>query len=201
MTDYWSLTSAALHGQPWRLWTGHIVHYGPSHFFPDGIAFVPPMLLLDPKQRWRTIVWGLVIAPLVSIAIVAFVPGIEYRGSSALAITLWILAPLLYLNEEKVPAAQQCYTDRRVPRAPAIILLTFCLVKLVLETTTSFRLGFTDVPPLPLAHWLGAIAGAMTFVFLRGKIIHTTLREFGESRHAHIFPASTSLMNLTSSRK
>ncbi len=74
MTDYFSLTSAALHGQPWRLWTGHIVHYGPSHFFPDSIALVPPLLLLPPTQRMRTIVWGLVLAPLISIPILIAVP-------------------------------------------------------------------------------------------------------------------------------
>ncbi|HYS52334.1 MAG TPA: hypothetical protein VER58_01055 [Thermoanaerobaculia bacterium] len=177
MYDYWSLTSAALHGQPWRLWTGHIVHYGPSHFFPDSLAMVPPLLLLHPKERMRTIVWGLVIAPLISLAILACVPGVEYRGSSALAVTIWILAPLLYLNHHP-------YSDRRVPPAPAYILLAFCLVKLILETFTSFRIGFTDVPPLVLAHWLGAVAGAMTFISLRAKIVHTVIRQFSESRSA-----------------
>jgi hypothetical protein len=194
--DHWSLTSAALHGQPWRLWTGHIVHFGPSHFFPDALAMIPPLLLLAPKHRLRTIVWGLAIAPLISLAILAAVPGVEYRGSSALAVTIWILGPLLYFNRHP-------YSDQRVPPAAAYLLLTFCLVKLLLETFTSFRLGFTDVPPLPLAHWLGAIAGVMTFIFLRTQIVHTAIREHSESRLArtHILPASTSLMNFTSSQK
>jgi membrane associated rhomboid family serine protease len=177
MTDYWSLTSTALHGEPWRLWTGHIVHYGPSHFFPDSIALVPPLLLLAPKHRLRTIVWGLALAPLISLAILAAVPGVEYRGSSALAVTIWVLAPLLYFNRHP-------YSDQRVQSAPAYVLLTFCTLKLILETFTSFRLGFTDVPPLPLAHWLGAIAGVMTFIFLRAKLVHTAIREHSASRLA-----------------
>ena len=177
MTDYWSLTSAALHGQPWRLWTGHIVHYGPSHFFPDSIELVPPLLLLHPKQRMRTIVWALAIAPLISLAILSFVPHVEYRGSSALAVTIWILAPLLYFNHHP-------YSDQRVPPAPAYVLLTFCLLKLILETFTSFRLGFTDIPPLPIAHWFGAAAGVMTFIHLRAKLVHTAIREHSESRLA-----------------
>ncbi|HEX9501235.1 MAG TPA: hypothetical protein VGA10_06230 [Thermoanaerobaculia bacterium] len=177
MIDHWSLTSAALHGQPWRLWTGHIVHYGPSHFFPDMLAMIPPLLLLAPRHRLRIIVWGLAIAPLISLAILAAVPGVEYRGSSALAVTIWILGPLLYFNRHP-------YSDQRVSPAAAYLLLTFCLVKLLLETFTSFRLGFTEVPPLPLAHWLGAIAGVTTFIFLRTQILHSAIREHSESRLA-----------------
>ncbi|PYQ51819.1 MAG: hypothetical protein DMF59_06645 [Acidobacteria bacterium] len=170
MSDYWSLTSAALHGQPWRLWTGHIVHFGPSSFFPESLAMVPPLMLLHPKHRMRTIVWGLVIAPLISLAILASVPNAEFRGSSALAVTIWILAPLLYFNHHP-------YSDRRVPPAPAYVFLTFCGVKLIVETFSSF-----GTPTL--AHWLGVVAAAMTFIFLRAKIVHTAIRQFSESRSA-----------------
>jgi hypothetical protein len=99
---------------------------------------------------------------------------VEYRGSSALAVTMWILGPLLYFNRHP-------YSDQRVPPAAAYALLTFCLAKLFLETFTSFRLGFTDVPSLPLAHWLGATAGVMTFIFLRTQIVHSAIREIAYS--------------------
>ena len=177
MIDHWSLTSAALHGQPWRLWTGHMAHWGPSHFFADSLAMVPALMLLAPQHRMRTIVWALAIAPLISLAILAAVPDVVYRGSSALAVTLWILAPLLYLNRHP-------YADRRVPPAAAYALLMFCVAKLILETFTSFRLGFTDVPPLPIAHWFGAAAGLMTFIHLRAKLTHTVIRQHSESRLA-----------------
>ena len=59
---------------------------------------IPPLLLLQPKHRVRAIAWAFVIGPLISLAILAAAPGVEYRGSSALAVTLWILAPLLYFN-------------------------------------------------------------------------------------------------------
>src|SRR5262249_30306758 len=170
MTDYWSLTSAALHGEPWRLWTAHIVHDGPSSFFPNSLAMVPPLMLLHPRERMRTIVWALVVAPLISLAILASAPGVEYRGSSALAVTIWILAPLLDFNHH--PS-----NDRRVPSAPAYVFLAFCAAKLIVET-------FTSPGTLVLAHWLGAVAGAMTFIFLRAKIIHTVIRQFSESRSA-----------------
>jgi len=162
MSDHWTLTSAALHGQPWRLWTAHI--------FPGSLALVPPLLLLHPKERMRTLVWGSVIAPLISIAMLACIPNLEFRGSSALAVTIWILTPLLYFNHHP-------YSDRRVPPAPAYVLLGFCLAKLLIET-------FAGATPLLLAHWLGAVAGAMTFIFLRAKLVHTAIRQFSESRSA-----------------
>ena len=138
---------------------------------------VPPLLLLAPKHRLRTIAWAVAIAPLISLAILAAVPGVDYRGSSALAVALWIVTPLLYFNRHP-------YSDQRVPPAPAYVLLTFCVVKLLLETFASFRLGFTDVPSLPIAHWFGAAAGVMTFIHLRAKLVHTVIRQHSESRLA-----------------
>jgi membrane associated rhomboid family serine protease len=170
MTDLWSLTSAALHGEPWRLWTAYLVHDGPSHFFPDSLALVPPLLLLHPKHRMRTIVWALAIGPLISLALLATVPAIEYRGSSALAVTIWILGPLLYFNRHP-------YSDRRVPAMPAYVLLGFCIAKLILETSHG-------VTPIVVAHGIGALAAIMTFIYLRAKITHTAIRRHAESRLA-----------------
>ena len=162
MIDQWSLTSAALHGEPWRLWTGQ--------FFPETLAMVPPLLLIAPKHRLRTIGWGLAIAPLISLALLAAIPNVEYRGSSALAMTIWILGPLLYFNRHP-------YSDQRVASAPAYLLLTFCVGKLLFAT-------FTDVPPLPIARSFGAVAGVMTFIYLRAKLVHTAIRQHSESRLA-----------------
>ena len=49
-----SLTSAALHGEPWRLWTGHAVHYDFRHLALDGVATLPPIALMyRPHQPLR----------------------------------------------------------------------------------------------------------------------------------------------------
>jgi len=147
-----SLTSAALHGEPWRLWTGHAVHYDFRHLMLDSIAALPPVVLLRSSDRWRVIPWAFIVAPLISIVILLTTPNVEYRGMSALVIGLWILVPLQFIHERSLAAAA---------------LLILCITKLALEAFTPFRLGFTPIPPLFLAHWSGALAGALTFALTR----------------------------------
>jgi hypothetical protein len=208
-----SLTSAALHGEPWRLWTGHAVHYDLRHLLLDSVAALPPLALMgrphpplrgtlsrkrerdlareallcrthpplrgtarEPSPRvsgervvltlseakgkdrvrgvrtWWLLSWAFVVAPLISIAILLTTPNVEYRGMSALVVGLWILVPLHCIRERGVFAAA---------------LLILCITRLAFEAFTPFRLGFTPIPPLFLAHWSGALAGAMTFALTR----------------------------------
>jgi hypothetical protein len=184
-----SLTAAALHGQPWRLWTGHAVHYDFRHVLLDAVAALPPLALMgrphpplrgtpprtrardlarEPSPRvsgervaegrvrgvhtWWLLSWAFVVAPLISIAILLTTPNVEYRGMSALVVGLWILVPLHFIRERGVFAAA---------------LLILCITKIAFEAFTPFRLGFTPIPPLFLAHWSGALAGAMTFALTR----------------------------------
>jgi hypothetical protein len=98
------------------------------------------------------IAWAFIVAPLISIVILLTTPNVEYRGMSALVVGLWILVPLQFIRERGVFAAA---------------LLILCITKLALEATTPFRLGFTPTPPLFLAHWSGALVGALTFALTR----------------------------------
>ncbi|HMC20561.1 MAG TPA: hypothetical protein VKL19_01815, partial [Thermoanaerobaculia bacterium] len=101
--------------------------------------------------RWL-LAWAFIVAPLISIVILWTTPDIEYRGMSALVVGLWILVPLQFIHERSLAAAA---------------LLILCITKLALEATTPFRLGFTPTPALFLAHWSGALAGAVTFALTR----------------------------------
>jgi hypothetical protein len=141
MLDPWSLTAAALHGEPWRLWTGHLAHWGAGHLVVDAIAAVPPLLLLRGRDRWRYVMWAIAAAPLISLGILATTPGVVYRGISAIVVGLWVLVPL------------------REGGARGAILLGLCLVKLGIEMATPVRLGLAEVAPLPVAHLLGALSG------------------------------------------
>ena len=87
MQDPWSLTIAALHGEPWRLWTGHIAHWDARHFVLDALAAVPPLMML----RKRVLLWCIAAAPLISLVILAVHPNVAYRGMSALVVGLWAL--------------------------------------------------------------------------------------------------------------
>ena len=139
-----ALTADALHGEPWRLWTGHLAHYDLEHVLVNALAALPPLLLLrHERRRWRwVILWAATAAPLISLAILAGAPGVEYRGASAIVIGLWVLAP-------------------------ARVLLVAAFVKLCIESLTPVHFTGVSVPPLVLAHWAGAIAGLLPVVFDR----------------------------------
>ena len=139
-----ALTADALHGEPWRLWSGHLVHYDLEHLLINVIAAGPPLLLLRRGQWLKTILWAVMAAPPISLAVLAAVPGGEYRGASAIVVGLWILVPL---------------TTRR--SAASMVILTAAVFKVTMEMLTPVNITGVSVPPLPLAHLAGAVAGVV----------------------------------------
>lgn len=89
--------AAILHGQIWRLWSGHLVHYSLSHGVADALAFLAMGMLAEPlvgSRRFAAIVAG--GAVLMSLGLLAFVPALgEYRGASGLAMLVATMAGVL----------------------------------------------------------------------------------------------------------
>ena len=85
-----------VHGELWRLWTGHLVHFGPAHLRGDLLAFFVWAALLEAESRaalWRIL---LVVAPLLSLAVLFYCPTLaEYRGLSGLDCSLVVALILL----------------------------------------------------------------------------------------------------------
>lgn len=76
--------SAVVAGEWWRLWTGHLVHFGWPHFVADAGLFVILGFLLEPKQPVLARLALLWIPAGISLAIFLFDPGMErYGGLSA----------------------------------------------------------------------------------------------------------------------
>lgn len=92
------------------------------------LGAVPPLLLLRRRQWIAVTIWAAAAAPLISIAILAAVPNIEYRGASALVVGLWILAPLI--NDD--PCSR-----RLAPWLPVCMALAELI--LVVTATVGFR--------------------------------------------------------------
>jgi membrane associated rhomboid family serine protease len=84
---------AILAGQWWRLWTGHLVHFGMQHASFDAIVLLAGASLLEREiGTLRLLRQMLLAAPLISLALFA-VPGLgAYRGASALAATVTLAA-------------------------------------------------------------------------------------------------------------
>lgn len=133
--------------EPWRLWTGHLAHFGWDHAMANAVALAVPFLLVPRGDRLRLALAPLGLAPLLSLLLLPGLGGAEYRGASGLACALWALAGLHLAR-------------RRAGALPGGLMLGGLALKLVAETA----FGSTLLHPagwqaLPAAHLWGALLG------------------------------------------
>jgi membrane associated rhomboid family serine protease len=79
---------ALLNGELWRLWTGHLVHFSPTHAAAD-IALLCIVTVIAGRElgSWAAGMALLVSAPLISLSLIGLVPDLAvYKGSSALSV-------------------------------------------------------------------------------------------------------------------
>lgn len=145
--DPWPLTADALR-EPWRLWTGHLAHYGWEHAAANAVALAVPLILLPAAMRRRAILALGVIAPLLSLALLPGLGGGEYRGASGLACAVWALAGLHLAG-------------RRESAPVGLVLLGGLGLKLAAEAALGacFLVRAEGWQALPAAHLAGALLG------------------------------------------
>lgn len=157
----WSLTAAALH-VPWRLWTCHLAHYGWEHALANAVALLVPLLLLPARERGRMALALVLIAPLLSLALLPSLGSGEYRGASGLACALWALAGLrLAQRRESLPVG--------------LLLLGGLGLKLAAEAALGacFLVRAEGWQGMPAAHLWGAILG-LCFALPGTRLWHTS---------------------------
>lgn len=144
--DSFALTAEALK-EPWRLWTGHITHFGWEHALINLTALAIPTLLAHPKERLRIVLSLLVVAPLLSLMILHQLEGGQYRGASGLACAIWALVGLRLARKQESPWL-------------GVLLLGLLSLKLILEARLGSGLVHSGVwQLLPIAHLGGAGLG------------------------------------------
>jgi membrane associated rhomboid family serine protease len=157
-----ALTAAALRGEWWRLWTGHFVHYDIAHLTTNAIAALGPLALVEWPSRRRLLLTIPIIAPALSLLLLAFARFDEYRGASGLALALWVGAALT-LARAGGPAVWDT-REASVVRATArdrqtgYALLFIVAAKLAAEAAGAGHV-WHGVAALPLAHVAGSLAG------------------------------------------
>ena len=153
--EWFALTPAAAHGEIWRLWTGHLIHYDFRHLLTNTVAILVPLSLADRRSRRSILMIIALLAPVISLVLLAGANFDEYRGASAIALAVWVSSALLLLRTTNA-------SDRHTGAA----LLALAIGKLVFETAGTGHL-WAEVAPLPLAHAAGAIAGLIVFMASR----------------------------------
>lgn len=145
--DPLTLTAEALR-EPWRLWTGHLIHFGWEHALANALALAVPAILVRRQDRGRLLLAALVLAPLLSLALLPCLGGGQYRGASGLACALWAWVGLRLAG-------------RREPFAPGLLLLGGLALKLSLESSLGacFLTAHSGWQTLSPAHASGALLG------------------------------------------
>lgn len=145
--DPFALTTEALR-EPWRLWTGHLIHFGWDYALANAIALAVPMTLAHPFDRRRLAAVVLLGAPLLSLLLLPSLASAEYRGASGLACSLWaVVGARLAGRRESSPIG--------------VLMLGGLGLKLGAETVLAscFLLHPEGWQSLPAAHLLGTFLG------------------------------------------
>lgn len=150
---------AVARGEAWRLFTGHLVHATPYHLTWDVI----PLLLLGlrfermPGSRFPLVIAG--SAVFVSLGVLLLDPAVgRYCGLSGILNGMWVAGALAFARQQ-----------RRKGRTAVGWLYRGAVVAGLAKIGVEGILGlsiFTDTArlgadPVPLAHALGALAGAV----------------------------------------
>lgn len=145
-------------GQVWRAWTGHIVHFGPTHLAWDLAVFLPAGAWLE-NLRPRCARWLYLLCPIIiSILLLAFDPTLErYAGLSGLAIgTLVLLAVVQLTNKKESPWLW-------------LGVLLLVIAKLAIELRQGAPLlvsDFANIRNVPLAHFGGVGCGLLCWLLV-----------------------------------
>jgi rhomboid family GlyGly-CTERM serine protease len=154
-------------GELWRLMTGHWVHWGWSHCFWSGGAFVL-LAVLSGREAFRRTLGCVIVASLAIGGAFWFGTDLRfYRGLSGIDSALFTMLEVEMLSQQ--------WRERRwdwVGTAASALLLGF-VGKLGYEVATGQAL-FVDIQasgmvPVPLAHAVGAVVGVV-MAGLRGSV-------------------------------
>jgi rhomboid family GlyGly-CTERM serine protease len=147
-----------LAGQVWRMWTGHLVHFNPSHLLWDLAVFLPAGVWLE-RTTPALARWFYVLTPLaISALLLSAEPTLSfYAGLSGLATGVLVLLALVQLCRDT--AGSRWFW-------PGVLLLVAAKVVVELRAQTPLVVRFDPgVRTVPLAH-LGGIACALLAALL-----------------------------------
>ena len=148
-------------GQIWRTWTGHIVHFGPTHLWWDLAVFLPAGCWLE-RLRPKCAYWLYLLCPIIiSAVLLIFDPTLErYAGLSGLAVGTVVLLALIQLQNK----------NESIWLWVGVLLLV--AAKLVIELRQGAPLlvsDFKDIRNVPLAHLSGTACGVLCWLTIGWK--------------------------------
>jgi rhomboid family GlyGly-CTERM serine protease len=139
-----------LHGELWRLWSGHLVHYSLSHAAADTLVLLAMGWYAEPligSRRFGLLLAGAAI--LLSLGLLALAPALsEYRGASGLAVLTAVLGGVLAWRRQ--PASR-----------PMLGCAALALAAKTSWEACAHTAAFTDLPPGVAVAWQAHLLGAL----------------------------------------
>jgi rhomboid family GlyGly-CTERM serine protease len=144
-------------GEWWRGFTGHWVHFSPSHLFWNLVVLVPAGVWVERLAPVRTRVLFLLAPAVIGATLFAADASLmRYAGLSGVAAAVLALLALTELSAGR--------TDRWFWRGVLALIAVKIGVELLLGRPGFARFSDPSIRPVPLAHLAGVIcAGAVHF--------------------------------------
>jgi rhomboid family GlyGly-CTERM serine protease len=142
--------AAILHGELWRLWTGHFVHFSASHAGVNALVLISLGMAAEPLAGSRRFAQLLGAGGLlVSLGLLVLAPGLqEYRGASGLAVLTAVLGGQL--------AWRRYPGSRQLLACAALALAGKTFWEAVAATA-----GFAELPAGVSVAWQAHVLGAL----------------------------------------
>jgi rhomboid family GlyGly-CTERM serine protease len=158
---------AILHGELWRLWSGHLVHYSISHAAADTLVLLAMGLYAEPLVGSRR--FGLLLAgaaTLLSLALLVLAPALnEYRGASGLAVLTAVLGGVLAWH-------------RHPGSRPMLGCAALALAAKTLWEACAHTAAFAELPAGVTVVWQAHLLGALLGVIAARRL---SLHEQGQA--------------------
>ncbi len=151
--------TAVAAGEGWRVFSGHVTHFGLEHLMWDASVFVVLGVMCERRSRIATLVCLGIAMPLISAAVWLLLPEMaSYRGLSGLDTALFALLGVMMLTE-----------NLRAGRRGWVAVIFLLLLAMVAKISWEFLTGGTifvdsssgQFVPVPLAHLVGAGIGLL----------------------------------------
>lgn len=149
--------TAILHGEWWRLWTGHWVHFSFSHLAWDLVVVLVAGTWLEWLSPGLLGRFALLGAPIISLGLLALAPAMHtYGGLSALATGLVVLLALNQLQSRR--------SDHRWWLALLGLVLTRIFLDVLQPDPLLSRIAGTNYQTAAAAHVLGTALALAVFL-------------------------------------
>jgi rhomboid family GlyGly-CTERM serine protease len=159
--------SGVADGEPWRVLTGHFVHFGRAHFVGDVAAFAAWAAVVELWSRKLLLTTVAVTAALASAWVLVACPEVrEYRGVSAIDCALAVQILLVHGRDRWTVG------DRT-----GALLFGVCLIAFSAKTLYELATGHAILAPdlgsgvrlLPSVHVIGALTACVLVLRFPGS--------------------------------